>query len=108
VNVDSFFEALGHEEAVIEFVGGCHEPSCCANGACTNFSGEAWIWNEDLIHVPTIRLRWDDVYKATGSMLAVIDEYTERNEKVWNAKIERIPFYRSQLTLLEARIDNLR
>ena len=33
VNIESFFKALSEPEAVIEFIGGCHYPACCANGA---------------------------------------------------------------------------
>lgn len=99
VDVDSFFEALGQQEAVIEFVGGCHHPACCANGAWTTISPEAWIWKPS-----NFQLRWADVRQAAVLMLKIIDEHTERNEEIWCAKVERIPFYRTQLTLLEARV----
>lgn len=100
VNVDSFFEALGQQKAVIEFVGGCHYPACCANGAWTTISPDAWIWNPQ---PPNFRLRWADVRQAAAVMLEIIDEYTGRNEQIWCAKVERIPWYRAQMTLLEAR-----
>jgi len=51
VNIDSFFEALGQQSAVIEFVGGCHNPPCCANGAWTNLSPEAWCWNNSKVRL---------------------------------------------------------
>jgi hypothetical protein len=101
VNVDSFFEALGQQEAVIQFVGGCHMPPCCANGAGTTITPEAWIWNDS--NPPTFRLCWADVRQSAFLMVKTIDEHTGRNEEVWCAKVERIPFYRSQLALLESR-----
>ncbi|MDR3614812.1 MAG: hypothetical protein P4L53_14735 [Candidatus Obscuribacterales bacterium] len=103
VNVDSFFEALGQQNAEIEFVGGCHHPPCCANGALTATSPEAWIWNTS-----NFRLRWTNVHQAAALMLKIIDEHTERNHEVWCASVERMPFYRSQLTLLDTRIQESR
>ena len=100
VNVESFFEALAQQSAVIEFVG-CDYPPCCANGAWTDLSPEAWCWNQS-----EIRLLWSDVHKAAASMLKVIDEQTARSEVVWCAEKERIPFYRMQLKLLEARMQS--
>lgn len=100
VNVDSFFEALSQQEAVIEFVGGCHYPACCANGAWTTISSDAWIWNS---RPPIFRLRWTDVRQEAAAMLKIIDEHTGRNEQVWCANVERMPWYRAQIALLEAR-----
>lgn len=98
VNVDSFFEALAQQSAVIEFIGGCHHPPCCANGAWTNLSPMAWCWNNS-----KIRLRWIDVHRVARSMLEIIEEHAEQKQEVWCAKHERMPFYREQLIALEKR-----
>lgn len=101
VNIDSFFEALGQQSGVIEFIGGCHLPACCAIGAWTTLSPESWCWNKS-----EIRLRWPDVYKAADWMLKVIDEHSAHNEEVWCAIPKRIPFYRTQLQVLATRVHN--
>lgn len=101
VNVDSFFEALAQDQAVIEFVGGCHYPPCCANGAWTKISMEAWIWNEDLEKVKTIRLRWSEVLEVTAWMLRLIEK---KGTGVWCANMERMDYYQDQLTLLAQRV----
>lgn len=99
VDVDSFFQALAQQSAVIQFIGGCHIPACCANGARTNLSPEAWCWNDS-----TIRLKWLEVHNIATFILSEIELQTSRKEEVWTAKLENLPFYRSQLQLLENRL----
>ena len=92
VDVKTFFQALPEPKAVVTFVGGCHIPDCCANGAWTELSADAWYWNER-----RIRLAWSDVFKIATSMIAFIEEHATRGEDVWCADVEQIDFYRKQL-----------
>lgn len=99
VDVDSFFQALAQQSAVISFIGGCHERGCCANGARTNRSPEAWCWNDS-----TIRLKWSDVYKVAMFILGEIERQISIKGQVWTVKLEKLPFYQTQLQLLENRL----
>lgn len=99
VNVDSFFQALAQQSAVIQFIGGCHIPECCANGARTNLSPDAWCWNDS-----TIRLKWSDVHKVATYIMSEIESQTSIKKQVWTVKIERLSFYQTQIQLLENRL----
>jgi hypothetical protein len=97
VDVDSFFAALSEPKAVITFVGGCHQPGCCANGAWSELAADAWLWNDS-----NIRLSWTDVHRVAEAMLKIVEEQNSKRVQVWCANPNQIDFYRFQLTYAQA------
>ncbi len=43
VEIDSFFDSIGVRLGLLEFIGGCGVPSCCAEGRNVSATNECWI-----------------------------------------------------------------